>query len=87
MKKRQKLNEKFNFLNNLANNVSVVRNDMSTRGGGVIIHDIFVKKQKHIEFSYFIDAVKPAALNILRGYNTSKKMQLKFILLWLNTDY
>ena len=36
-----------------------------------------MKKQKKTDIPYFLDGVEPAALSILKGFSTSKKVQLK----------
>ena len=75
--KRQKLNEKFRHLNEVVGNIDVEQNDMTTRGGGILIRDVFLRNQKHTDFSFFLDAVEPPVLSIFKRYTTSKKVQLK----------
>ena len=76
-KKMKKLAEKFAHLNDEVGNVYTKMNDMTTRRGGILVRDIFVKNQRKVDFSYFLDAVEPAAISILKGFATSKKVQLK----------
>ena len=75
--KQQKLNEKFRHLNEVVGNISVEQNDMTTRHGGILVRDVFLRNQKCTNFSYFLDAVEPPVLSILKGFATSKKVQLK----------
>ena len=75
--KWQKLNEKFKHLKDTIGNIYVEQNDMTTRDGGILVRDVFLKNRKHTDFSFFLDAVEPSVISILKGYTTSKQVQLK----------
>ena len=75
--KMKKLAEKFRHMNDKVGNVYTEMNDQTTQGGGILVRDIFMKKQKETNFKYFLDGVEPSVLSILKGFSTSKKVQLK----------
>ena len=75
--KMKKLAEKFSVMNNKVGNVYTEMNDQTTQRGGILVRDVFMKKQKEPDFKYFLDGVEPAVLSILKGFSTSKKVQLK----------
>ena len=75
--KMKRLAEKFAHMNDRVGNVYTEMNDQTTQRGGILVRDIFMKKQKQPSFKYFLDGVEPAALSILKGFSTSKKVQLK----------
>ena len=76
-KKMRDLAHKFRHMNDKVGNVYSEMNDQSTRNGGILVRDIFMKKQKEPNFKFFLDGVEPTALSILRGFSTSKRVQLK----------
>ena len=75
--KMKKLAEKFRHMNNRVGNVYTEMNDQTTQGGGILVRDIFMKRQKEPDFKYFLDGVEPAAISILKVFSTSKKVQLR----------
>ena len=76
-KKMKKLAKKFANMSEEVGNVYTDMNNQSTKRGGILVRDIFMKKQKEPSFEYFLHGVEPAALSILKGFSTSKKVQLK----------
>ena len=75
--KMKKLAEKFAQMNDRVGNVYTEMNDQTTQRGGILVRDIFMKNQKKTDIPYFLDGVEPAALSILKGFATSKRVQLK----------
>ena len=86
--KRQKLNEKFKHLNDTIGNIYVEQNDMTTwGGGGILVRDVFLRNQKHTDFSFFLDAVEPIVISISKDLQQAKRYSLRFISIWLSTAY
>ena len=54
----------------------VRKDEKSTKNGQVQIYDIMLRDFRKMEFGYFLDAVKPAGMSIL------KKCYLKLNLQW-----
>lgn len=82
-KRCQRMNEKFNFLNEAVKQVRVVRSEKSTQSGRILIYDIYSKNESTLDMTNnftmtdFLESVKPEGLNVLRLHNTSKKVQFK----------
>ena len=73
----RKLAEKFRNMNDKVGNVYTEMNDQTTQRGGILVRDIFMRRQREPSFGYFLNGVEPTALSILKGFSTSKKVQLK----------
>ena len=50
---------------------------MTTQTGGILVRDVFLRNQKHTDFTYFLNAVEPFCACHFKGFATSKKVQLK----------
>ena len=82
-RRRRKLNDKFEYLNDVLKKTKVVRNeDRSTRNGQILVFDISTKGSNTFTVQDFLEIVKPSVLNIWQEHNDSSmtKLILSFVM-------
>lgn len=64
----------------------VEKSEKATKNGQVQIYDIMLNNFQKMEFGYFLDAVKPAGMSILKSHADSKKVlfKIKFTMVQVN---
>ena len=73
----KKLREKFKKFNDFVGNIKVNESEKSTQSGTIMVYDIIPQNLRKLEFQYFLDAVKPGRMSILKQHTNGKKAQFK----------